>query len=348
MPDPRVSAVLAREGDPAVVAWALDGRGDFATLSDPDLALAAAEAAQNVAALQSVQAPKGARKAASAALHRLKSRGVAVGAPPVPRAFSLAAEEFDLPSRAFLGGPDGDGEAPLVLTASTRSGTCLMEVFLGAPGAHASHGHANRGQLRDVWRQLETDKSLREVPFVVGYRLASDTLVGGGHGWEHFDQHVADDIRVAAKALDLATRAVDAADEAVGDDKLWVLPSRLVAQAAIDLGRDNILSMSGEKNDAWLDEACDRALDGEARAAMAAAADQLAVVLRQLGRMGAAADALRVAASLRDGVDGRSLAPVRNAVQRAVSQAAMRMLQDMMVENEQRTLDMKSYGGGQD
>ena len=70
-----LAAILDRSGDPATVAWAHEGKGALAALPDPQLAIAAAGALGNVAALQSVNAPKDLRKAASAALHKLKSRG---------------------------------------------------------------------------------------------------------------------------------------------------------------------------------------------------------------------------------------------------------------------------------
>src|SRR5262245_17410281 len=99
MPD--VRAILDRTGDEATVAWAHDGTGDVSKLPDPLLAIAAAAALGNVKALQSVQGPKELRKAAAAALHKLRSTGVKVEEKVAPRAVGLGKEVIDIPARAF-------------------------------------------------------------------------------------------------------------------------------------------------------------------------------------------------------------------------------------------------------
>ena len=94
--NPVVAALLDRSGDPASVAWVHDGVGELAALPDPDAALAAAVEVGNTAALQAVAAPKALKKAAAAALHKLRSRGVKVEAAVAPRAFSLGKEQEDI------------------------------------------------------------------------------------------------------------------------------------------------------------------------------------------------------------------------------------------------------------
>lgn len=341
MPDPRIAAILDRSGDAATVAWALDGQGDLAKLADPELAIAAAEAAQNSAVLLTVQQPKALRKSAAAALHRLKSRGVKV-VEVAPRQASLAPEDFDLPSRAWLGMPDADGEVPLVLTASDRTGTCLMEMFLGSSDRKAQHGHANRSELRGVWKQLEGDNSLAEVPFVVGLHFASRLLGStNDHGWKHFLAHVPAATLGVAEALDPAAYAPAAIEEGVGEDRLWMLPTRLLKKAAVDDGLNRLFTSTGEMAPDWADDLADQAVDGEARTALADAADLLKLVLTLHGRQGAAADAAKVAAQLRDGVAGKEIAPVRTSVQRAISTAGMRAMQDMMLERQQAEMEQE-------
>lgn len=312
----------------------LDGRGRLDQLADPELAIAAAEAAGNVAALQGVSAPKALRKAAAAALHRLRSRGVKVEA-QAPAAFTLSREELDVPSRAFLGSPDDEGEVPLVLTATSHGGTCLMEMFLGTADGRATHGHANRTQLREVWKNLEADPSLREVPFAGGLNLAFELLDGrSDHGWEHFLSHVPAAVQAQARA-DLATAA--AVEEAVGADRVWMLPVRLVAPRAVEVGVQAMLqSTREEETQAWVPEGADAALEGEARAAFAAAADRLARIHRCFGREGAAADAERLAAQLREGVAGQEIPAVRNTVERAVAARAMEIMKDFFLEQQQQ------------
>src|SRR5687768_5615412 len=100
-------SILDRTGDAATVAWAHEGTGDLAKLPDPHLAIAAAAALGNAKALQSVTTgPKELRKAASAALHRLRSRGVKVETRVESRTAGLGRESVDIPSRAFLSLPD--------------------------------------------------------------------------------------------------------------------------------------------------------------------------------------------------------------------------------------------------
>ena len=82
--DPGLAAVVDRSGDPAMVAWAHDGVGELAGLANVDVAVAAAVALRNVAALQAAaeRGPKVTRKAAAAGLHRLRSAGVSIPSAP--------------------------------------------------------------------------------------------------------------------------------------------------------------------------------------------------------------------------------------------------------------------------
>ncbi|MBM4368385.1 MAG: hypothetical protein FJ102_19380, partial [Deltaproteobacteria bacterium] len=64
MAHPQLASILDRTGHAATVAWAHDGEGNLAALPDADLAVDAAVALGNAAALQAVQAPKNLRKLA--------------------------------------------------------------------------------------------------------------------------------------------------------------------------------------------------------------------------------------------------------------------------------------------
>ncbi|HNC96626.1 MAG TPA: hypothetical protein PKW90_10910, partial [Myxococcota bacterium] len=68
VPTEKIQAIVDGSGDAATVAWAQRGEGSLAALSDPMLAIAAAVALGNVAALQAVNSPKDLKKAAGMAL----------------------------------------------------------------------------------------------------------------------------------------------------------------------------------------------------------------------------------------------------------------------------------------
>ena len=164
MSDPTVLAIVNRSADVASVAWAHEGVGALASLPNPQAAIAAAAELGNVRALQSVQAPKDLRKAAAAALHKLKSKGMKVEEAPPPRAFTLTKEIVDLPSRAFFGLPDLEGDMELLLTTSDASGNCALGIILGAGRVkEVRHAHLGRGELREVWKQAEGRGDLAEM-----------------------------------------------------------------------------------------------------------------------------------------------------------------------------------------
>lgn len=314
MPDPRISSVVSRAADAATVAWAHAGTGDLASLPDPELAIAAAAALGNVSALQAVTAPKTLRKAAAAALHRLKSQGVKVVDAAPARAFTLAAEVVEVPPRAWLGVPDENGGITLVLTATDNEGSCIAEVRLGEPDAHMEHGHASRGELRDLWRRLGADAGLKEVPFVLGLHLA-DGAVGAraDHGWKHFMEKVADSQLAAARGADPASFAGAPVDEAIAETRVACLPLSLI-NAGLSAER---LRTSASGDDAWIDDCANDAVNDQTRAGFVAAARMGEVALRVHGRMGAADDAAALANKLEQGVAGSELFAVRSAVMRA-------------------------------
>lgn len=311
MPDPRISDVVSKQGHAATVAWAHLGEGELASLPDPELAIAAAAELGNVRALQSVQSPKSLRKAAAAALHRLRSRGVKVEDAAQPRQFTLGAETVDVPPRAWLGRPDAEGRIPLVLTATDAEGSCVAEVPISEPEARIGHGHANRGEVRELWRRLEADPTMKEVPFVLGLHLA-DRVAGGrhDHGWEHLVEKVPATMLARARLYDPSSFAADAIEELVGENRLLSLPITLVdVRMAVHL-----LASREEGDDSWMDDGADAAITDENRENLAAAADTAATVFALHGRLGARDDARAVADKIRAGTPGREMFAIRSAV----------------------------------
>ncbi len=161
MADPRLASILDRSGDPATVAWAHDGEGALVSLADPELAIAAAGELGNITALQSVTEPKSLRKAAAAALHRLKSRGVRVEDKAPANTFTLAREALVITPRAFLSGPNPLGNCHMVLTATDAEGSCIVELIVGGSRVQAEHGHASRKELRGFWNARGADTAHR-------------------------------------------------------------------------------------------------------------------------------------------------------------------------------------------
>lgn len=313
MPDPRLSAILDQSGDPATVAWSHHGTGNLAGLADPELAIAAAAELGNVAALQSVDGPKALRKSAAAALHRLKSRGVKVADAAPARSFSLSREQLDVPPRAWVGAPSAMGNCHLVLTATDFDGSCIMEVIVGGDKVQDQHGHAARNELRRFWKDMEADPSLREVPFVVGLRLADAAVAGKSiHGWDHFLSKVSPATLASARLVDPLRHAL--ADDG-GAAEGWVLPAWLIPGKVVEQTLANMPQGDADvAEEGWLEASLTGLLDPNTRERFAAAADHAALVFGVLGKGATATAAKSVAARLRAGEPASAFSELRSAL----------------------------------
>jgi hypothetical protein len=313
MADPRIASIVDRSGDPSTVAWAHEGAGSLAALADPELAILAAEALGNINALQSVQQPKALRKSAAAALHRLKSRGVRVESARAPASFTLASEVVDIPPRAFLSVPNARGNHHLVLTATDREGSCIMDLILGGGKVQDEHGHASRSQLREFWKELENDPTTREIPFAAGLHMGDRAASGRRlHGWDHLLEKVSPATLSAARALDpgLYVRPDSGQALATSPLPLSLVPSRLIERAleAVNTPRE-AEAEAGEHLFPFLDELAD-----SARGALADAAREQALVYRLTGFGSSAEKADALAESLAAGVAGHGLAELRQTL----------------------------------
>ncbi len=304
-----LASIVDRTADPASVAWAHAGQGDLAALPDPLAAIAAAAKLGNSAALQGVSAPKELRKAAGAALHKLKSQGVKILAAAPPRAFSLGKEDIDLRSRAFVSNPDREGELELLLTTSDATGNCALAVILGPRGVRETrHGHLSRGEVRGMWRDAEARPELTELPYVAALHYADAAFAGpapAGHDgqastaaqdWRHFLGHVPMATLTSARILDpLAMAPAGMEEEETGN--LWMAPISLLSEAALRDGLIAIVTAVAEHADASGDAAAldahlealyanvsDAALAGGDRAALTDAAELSAAVFAFRGR----------------------------------------------------------------
>lgn len=329
MADPRLASILDRSADAATVAWAHSGQGDLAQLPDPELAIAAAAELGNVAALQAVTAPKSLRKAAAAALHKLRSRGVKVADAPAPVAFTLAREVIDVPPRAFLGAPNAIGNCHLLLTATDRDNSCIMEVIFGGDKVQDSHGHASRSELRKFWKEIEGDATVTEVPFLAGLHLA-DALVRGKHvhGWDHFISKVDPSVLASARLADPTRHALP---EGGAEAENFVLPAWLVPAKVVDAVVKNLPNEAQPGEEGWIDTGVQDALADGGRETFAAAADRIATVYQVLGRAASAELARAAARRLRNA--GDACADL-NCLRSAVLMAAFQELQHRQQEQQ--------------
>ena len=226
IPAATLQPVLDRSGDPATVAWAHEGKGRLSDLADPMLGIAAAAALGNAAALQSVAAPKDLKKAAAAALHRLRSSGVKVEAPKPQASFQLAAEGNVPAPRAFVALPDGSGEVEFVLTVSDPAESCAIGLRAVSHSiiTDSGHSHLSRTDLRNTWAEVQKN-GLIEIPFSAGLHWA-DRLIGSTHAFRHFLEHVPAATIAAARANPpRPLAAIEEAPEQIGKD--WALSSAL-------------------------------------------------------------------------------------------------------------------------
>lgn len=328
MPDPTaLSAILDRSGDEATVAWAHEGKGDVARLPDPTLAIAAAEKLGNVAALQRVTGPKDLRKSASAALHRLKSRGVKVEEKVQPRAAGLGRETVELASRAFLSLPDPDGDIELLLTASDQEGNCVLGLLLGpdAKVRESNHAHLGRGELRDLWKKAEGRRDISEIPFTTGLHYA-DLWLGANHrDWKHFAEHVAPATLASARLMDPLARAPTGADEDDASLGEWNAPPGLLDETALAKGVEELVEILAspiestteqrhERVDHVVLATADAAVTEKTRPQLARAAELASVAYRFHRRARAAERLDQVSRDLTAGKPGRDIGAIAQTV----------------------------------
>lgn len=227
IPADKVQTIVSGNGDAATVAWAHRGEGSLAALPDPQLAIAAAVALGNATALSSVNAPKDLKKAAAAALHRLRSTGVKVEAPKPVGHFQLSKDTSAPPSRAFISLPDIEGSVELLLTASDAEESCALGIVLGGGVEDVRHAHLGRGELRDTWRSAEGG-GLQEIPFTTGLYFADKYLSPrADHNWHHFLQHVPAGTLQVAKGMDPFANLPATKEEGQNIGDSWVLPQSL-------------------------------------------------------------------------------------------------------------------------
>lgn len=360
----KVAEILEGRADAATLGWVERAEGDVQALPDPESAIEAAYWKENIAALQSVVEPKALRKAASAALHKLKSRGIKVEAKVQARSAALGAEVVDIPPRAFVSLPDLLGECRLLLTATDASGTCVAEVPLGGLPAHIGHAHLSRNELRETCKDVARDPRTKEVAFPHGLALAA-AAAGDSvpHQLHHLLQKLDPGVWATARTTPIASIPGAEADTGRDGDRYSCLPLELVelrpAYAAYAAYIDGPAESPGEAEESEAEAAATpepgaaagpaaegrdifgplvpTAVTDANRAGLALAADLAAAVYRIHGRRAAAGDAASVAEAIRTG----ELGPARAAIQLSLELAAIR-------EWKQRLAQAPQFGGCDD
>jgi hypothetical protein len=225
--DNSLVALLLDEGavGPAA-AWLRRGEGSIHTLST-ETALAVVEAARQLGLTERLLAAQAAddkavRKAAGAALHKLKSAGVAVGAARAPKVAGLAAEAIEVqPPRALLGLPGGNGYFPFVLMSFSGTEAIVCMGIAGAAQGYLeeNHAHLPRAEARNFLYTLRSQKGLVEVPFALGLSVVERALQASGRklpGWGHLVENIDPFALQMARLKAMSARAAGVgADEAV-------------------------------------------------------------------------------------------------------------------------------------
>lgn len=342
IPASRIQEIIGRSGDAATVAWAHEGTGRLADLSDPMLGIAAAVALGNASALSSVTAPKDLKKAAAAALHRLRASGVRVESQRAPSAFRLSTAEEAPPSRAFVGLPDQDGHVEFLLTASDTDSSCVLAFLAGGPRATAEvrHGHVSRSELRDTWKQVEKYR-LVEIPFATGLHYA-DRLLGSvsERNYLHFLDHVSAETLQSARILDpLANVPAANAAEPEAEVLEWILPTDMWDPALTENAMGVLFNsmQAAEARDAFYEAVvrmvCTQMINDQNRAMIYNHIELVAAAFRLRGFVGAAERALGYRRALEEGTDPGTLPPLLNSVKVAIANEAMGRMSQAEMEN---------------
>ncbi|MEL6346290.1 MAG: hypothetical protein AAFV53_24480 [Myxococcota bacterium] len=155
-----------------------------------DVAMAAIEAArqeQRGALLDATRRDardKKVRKAAGAALHKLKAAGVAVE--DAPRRQWSTSGDLDAPPPpvALLGMPDPNGYMPFMMVAYGREEAYAAAGLAGAGQGYtdADHASLSRSAAREVLQNSREQQALQEVPFHVGLHFVQRAFDEGTQG----------------------------------------------------------------------------------------------------------------------------------------------------------------------
>lgn len=351
--DALVSAARAgtEEVDP-VIRWLRDGSGDLSGVQK-GRALAAIEAAvalgngEALAMLKASARDKDLRKAAGAAMHRLKAAGQQVAEVRAPGQWSLGREAApELAPVAFLSPPDPDGCFSFLLIATGDNETVAFGGLAGGASGfrEVDHTHLSRSARRTLLDDARRDAGIVEVPFFAALHYLEQAFAVSGttpHEWNHLLIHVDEGVRTSAKLLDPLGAAPAAPHPDVlaqivplldGERPLMLIPDHEVITTGmveglsarlsqVELSEETRLQRASEA----LDKAADAAVAGYKRPLWALALEVMAFLARTSGWEDVEEPARHTAMALRAGWAGKDVPYVRELVDRLIQMQSQHM-----------------------
>ena len=212
-----LEAVESEDRSHPSVSWLIDG-GEFPEELPLTDALLAVEAAKRMALASHLSLAKKAsdkriRKAASKAIHSLKSQGHDVPAEVRSSGWSIGSEAREIPPPvSLLGMPQGDGYFPFILLSHGNDGACVAAGVAGSGQGFqdADHAHVGRSKARQIVEDARKDHNLVEVPFHVALHFCERAFDEGGgqrpHGWSHMLSSVPEGTQNTARLVDPLSR----------------------------------------------------------------------------------------------------------------------------------------------
>ncbi len=339
----RVRDALQDE-DPAI-RWLTQG-GAIDAL-DPETALHAVEAAlalgrgDLLAQVKDGARNKDVRKAAGAAIHRLRAAGQKVEEVRKATSFTLAPEAApDMPPVAFLSPPDHDGTFSFLTLVTGDAETVVFAGIGGGAGGFrdVEHTHLGRARRRAVLEDVRRDPNLTELPFHLALQLLERAFEIGGrtpHEWDHLLVHLDEGTKTSARVLapfpdlletphpDVLAQIVPLVD---GPHAMLLVPDvQPLMRAAVEIlgASTSPIEVSDEdrerrKQDA-IDQAADEMVADFRRKTWALALDNLAILGQARGWEDLVEPARHTALALSQGARGRDIPYVRELADRFVA-----------------------------
>lgn len=335
-----VAEILA--GDHPASAW-LRGEAGIESLAEP-VALSAIEAArqrQDGARLQAAKdsgASKAIRKAAGAALHKLKAAGVTVEAARSKQTWTARGAALDAPPPpvALVGMPDPNGYFPFVMVAYKPEEACASAGLAGAGQGYtdADHAHLSRSQAREVLAGSKREQGLTELPFHVALHFLQRAFEEGGrgepHGFGHLLEAVDEGLKNSARLLDpmegmateLDTDALHAVEPlldpsqgvylALGEEQAYGAMNKIAEALGSELDLDEASKLSRIRG--VVDEAADEYLNETTRRSWILALDVVTFIAFRSSNAALQKAARHTALALRADMPARDVPFVREWV----------------------------------
>ncbi len=346
-----VEAILA--GEHAASAWLSTGTGlDDLSQRDGLSAIEAARRAENSTRLQEARKDAGdklVRKAAGAALHRLKASGVEVVAAVAQQWAPSADLDETPPPVAQLGMPDPHGYFPFVMIAFGKEEGCASAGLAGGGQGFTDtdHAHVGRKAAREILQHGRTQQGLQEVPFHVALhfvlRAFEEAGVGKPHGFDHMLDSVPEGIQNTARLLDpLEGQPTELDRDALHEVDALMDPRGGVylalGEAEMEAGFVGVMSALTSKLElddesrkqrisVVIDDVADQLLSDVARRSWALAMDVVTFLAWRRDDTAVSRCARHTALALRKGLAGRDIPFIREWVDSQLHHAAENMAQ---------------------